>query len=142
MNDTGLLNLEERTELGNQKPIYLFAGLLACFEGLSSGFPGNSSGIEAETRGCMGRKVAGKCLSHLLEMGQRMREGCSRWSARVGCKPGDWNWKREWGNEDLLLAYLLPWLAQLVGSQRMPDGFGGWDKGTIHILYINKAKIN
>jgi hypothetical protein len=30
--------------------------------------------------------------------------------------------------EDLLPVYLIFWLEWAFGSQRMPDGIGGWDK--------------
>jgi hypothetical protein len=37
----------------------------------------------------------------------------------------DWIWKRD---EDLQLAYLLPWPQWSSGFQRMPAEVGGWDK--------------
>lgn len=41
-----------------------------------------------------------------------------------GCRRGG-------GSGNLKLTYLLPWLAWLTGSQGMPPGFGGGDKGEV-----------
>lgn len=78
-------------------------------------------------------KIAG-CAGRIClvpwEWGQRGSRDHSRWLAtELGMRVGGWS--RGGGRGNLKLAYLLPWLAWLTGSQGMPSGVGGGDKGEV-----------
>lgn len=52
---------------------------------------------------------------------------------------GGWVWRMGGSGEDLQVAYLFSWTAQLVCLQGMPAGVGGWEEfgeGSLEKIFV------
>jgi hypothetical protein len=79
---------------------------LATQLGMRQGYAGACLGWDNGMRRGKGGREG---LDELVEMGQKGRTVCSRWSVpELGVRLGDWIW-RTGRSEGLQLGYLLPW---------------------------------